>query len=129
MLDTKSIMEGRIQFYEKDIGKVGSVNNFDGEFQISSHTRIPEIFLELLMYNFKTARLRRVPIEDINAFLNEIWEGPGSVEKVIRLTYELGQTVGNLGPLDAPKKKLEVEDDGPVASYGSESFTPEAQVD
>jgi hypothetical protein len=131
MLDLNAILESRIEYYEKDIGKVGTVNNFDGTFQISEHTRIPEIFLEFLMYSFKTARLRRVPIEDINELLNEVWEGPGSIEKILRLTYDLRESVTNIGPLETPKKKSiidDVEDDGPVSSYGNESFTAEAEV-
>lgn len=132
MLDTKAILEDRISYWNKDMERPNSINNFDGTFQISDHTRIHEVFIEFIMYSFKTARIRRVPIEDINELLNEVWEGPGSVEKILRLTYELGQSITNLGPLDTPKKKsilLDDEDVGPVASYGNESFTFEAEVD
>lgn len=132
MLDTKAILEDRISYWSKDMERPNSINNFDGTFQISDHTRIHEVFIEFILYSFKTARIRRVPIEDINELLNEVWEGPGSVEKILRLTYELGQSITNLGPLDTPKKKsilLDDEDVGPVASYGNESFTFEAEVD
>jgi len=132
MLDTKAILEDRISYWNKDMERPNSINNFDGTFQISDHTRIHEVFIEFIMYSFKTARIRRVPIEDINELLNEVWEGPGSVEKILRLTHELRQSITNLGPLDAPKKKsilLDDEDVGPVASYGNESFTFEAEVD
>jgi len=64
--------------------------------------------------------------------LNEVWEGPGSVEKILRLTHELRQTVSNIGPIDLPKKKTIIDDNedvGPVASYGNESFAFEAEVD
>jgi hypothetical protein len=125
MLDTQAILEDRIEFYKKDMERPNSINAFDGTFQISDHTRIHEIFYEFLMYSFKTARLRRVPLEEINALLNEVWEGPGSVEKILRLTHELRQTVSNIGPIDLPKKKTIIDDDdddtGPVSSIGNES--------
>ena len=132
MLDTQAIVEDKIK-YQNQLreSNPNCLNNFDGTFQISDHTRIAEELIPFLMVNFKTAKIRRIPLEDINNLLNEVWEGPGSMEKILRMTHELWPHV-NIAQLDAPTKKplIDVgEDDGPVASYGDEGFASEESSD
>ena len=111
----------------KDTEQPWLVNGFKGTWAISEHSLIPSNFLNFLHECFPHVdRLKKVPMDDINRTLNEVWEGPGSVEKILRLTHELRQTVSNIGPIDLPKKKTIIDDDdddtGPVSSIGNESF-------
>ena len=124
MLDTAGILEDKIARYKKDIDNPNTINGFNGTFQISDHQRIAEPLREYLMYKFNTARLRKVPIEDINDALNEVWEGPGSLEKILRLAYEMGPHVNFTASMMPTAKKALVEDDpvdAPLAKYGSGS--------
>ncbi len=89
MLDLDEITDGRIAYYAKDVDTPYYVNGFNGTFAITEHRRIPEVFLGFLQRHFGVIRLSRVKIEKINEVLNEIWEGPGSVEKVLRKEMEL----------------------------------------
>lgn len=123
MLDLEAILDSNVHYYKKEMKRPNSINSFNGTFQIGDHARIHEVFNEFLMYSFKTSRLRKIKIEDINKLLNEVWEGPGSVEKILRMTHELRQTGISIGPVDLPKKKAvqhQIDDDGPVASYGDQ---------
>lgn len=67
-----------------------SLNGFAGTWQISDHRLIAEPLLNyLLEVYYKYERISRVPLEDINQTLNEVWDGPGSMGKIIRLTGEM----------------------------------------
>ena len=92
---------------------------FTGTFAFSSHRRIPEIFHAFLQRHFGQYRIRRVPIEDINAIMNELWEGPGSLEKIFRLEndmYNSGKEVKfTAADLAVMKQKLPEDDEEEVA--------------
>ena len=62
---------------------------FRGTWQFSDHSLIPEVFNGFLQRYFGQYRIRRIPLEKINEVLNELWEGPGSLEKIFRLEEEL----------------------------------------
>ena len=73
-----------------------SVNGFAGTFAFSDHSRIPEPHVEFLLEYFRKSlgearkgHIKAIPLEDINEVMNEVWEGPGSVIKLVNLTYEL----------------------------------------
>lgn len=66
------------------------VNSFDGEWQISDHSRIPQLVMNFLLEKFpKAVRIKQIPLEDVNAALNEIWQGPGSMAIVVEHTEQL----------------------------------------
>jgi|TARA_B110000305_G_scaffold236122_1_gene296956 hypothetical protein len=72
------------------------VNGFNGTFAFSDHSLIPEPHVEFLLEYFRKRlgegrknHLNVIPLEDINEIMNEVWEGPGSVIKLVNLTYEL----------------------------------------
>ena len=112
MLDIQGIMEDRIAFYAKDIDMPYYVNGFDGTFAITEHSRIPEVFKGFLQHHFGVIRLNRVKIEKINEALNEIWEGPGSVEKVLRkeMEYRLAGKDVKIMASDIMKKTYDDDD-------------------
>ena len=99
MYDSKKAAESSIEFWEKQpTDSIGTINSFNGTFNISDHRLIPGSLLNYLSeYFYKYEKLNRIPLEKINNALNEIWEGPGSMPKVIRETYELKQKRNFLG--------------------------------
>lgn len=108
-----NVVESKIAFYEKDIDNPYSVNGFKGTWQFSSHNTIPEVLHGLLQRYFGVYRIRRIPIGKINAFMNEIWDGPGSLKKVFEFEEELrksGREV-KFSAADVAAMKSKVEDD------------------
>lgn len=116
MLDQKAILEQRIEHHRKSVDIPYYVNGFGGTWQISDHRLIPECLEEFLSLSFGTTRLERVEIEEINRLLNEVWEGPGSMEKILRMEFELRGRV-NMNVIDMPRKTPIVidADDVPLA--------------
>tara|TARA_B110000503_G_scaffold2403_1_gene3183 strand:+ start:1628 stop:2032 length:405 start_codon:yes stop_codon:yes gene_type:complete len=88
MLDQEKTVSDRIEFYRKDIDNPHTVNGFRGTWAISAHSLIPEVFNGLLTRHFGQYRIRRIPLDQINELLNELWEGPGSLEKIFNLEHE-----------------------------------------
>ena len=65
-----------------------TLDEFTGPFKISDHSLIPGELLNYLSERFyTTARLSRVPLDEINSALNEVWKGPGSVA-IVREAYQ-----------------------------------------
>jgi|TARA_B110000914_G_scaffold24998_1_gene18757 hypothetical protein len=119
MLD--DTLGGKIAFYNQPrfVDDPYHPAGFTGTFAFSSHRRIPEIFHAFLQRHFGQYRIRRVPIEDINAIMNELWEGPGSLEKIFRLEndmYNSGKEVKfTAADLAVMKQKLPEDDEEEVA--------------
>jgi hypothetical protein len=69
--------------------------------------------------------LKRVSLDKINEALNEIWEGPGSLAKVLNAELEMklaGKDVKFTAADIAATKAISDEDDsGPVADAGAVS--------
>ena len=89
LLNMDDAVEAKIAFYEKDIDNRFSVNGFQGTWAFSDHNLIPQIFNGFLQRHFGVMRLKRIKLEEINAILNELWEGPGSLAKIFRMENEL----------------------------------------
>ena len=66
------------------------VNGFNGTFAFSEHKLVPEPFRNFIVESFpKIDRFRRIPLEDINTLMNDVWEGPGSMVKIERLLADM----------------------------------------
>jgi len=112
-------LEQKIEFYSRDIDVPHSVNGFRGTWTFSDHNLIPDILHEYLMLLFEVSNLKRVPLEDINSAMNEIWEGPGSLEKVFRQVVELRSKGRDIQFSTVRTKKIyEDEIDAPISSFG-----------
>ena len=85
-------LNSKISFYNTQIDVPHSVNGFKGTWNISDHSLIPGVFNDFLLRYFQVNRLSRIPLVKINKLLNEVWEGPGSLEKIFRMEYELRGT-------------------------------------
>jgi hypothetical protein len=73
-----------------------SINGFNGTFAFSDHKLIPEPHVEFLLEYFRKrlgegrrGHIKVIPLEEINEIMNEVWDGPGSVIKLVNLTYQL----------------------------------------
>lgn len=124
MFDEVKAVENRIEFFKRDIDNPNSVNGFRGTWNFSDHTLIPDTLHGFLTRHFGQAKLRRIPLDKINQVMNEVWEGPGSLEKLFRLELEMRQA-GKMIKFDArdfvkdKKDEEDEEDDGPLALFGS----------
>lgn len=127
MFDEAKSVEDKIEFYKRDIDNPQSVNGFRGTWKFSDHTLIPDTLFGFLTRYFGQAKLRRIPLEKINQVMNELWEGPGSLDKLFRLELEMRQA-GKMIKFDASdykdKKKDEEEDeeDIPLSIFGNEDL-------
>ena len=119
MLD--DTLGGKIAFYNQPrfVDDPYHPAGFTGTFAFSSHRRIPEVFHAFLQRHFGQYRIRRVPIEDINEIMNELWEGPGSLEKILRLENDMfnsGKDVKfTAADIAAMKAKIVEEEDSEKA--------------
>lgn len=70
-----------------------SLNSFSGEWQIEDHDLIPSETLKnyLMERNPRKDRLSQISIKDVNSQLNDIWDGAGSMAKVVLETERLRQ--------------------------------------
>ena len=67
-----------------------TLNGFAGTFAIPTHSGVAQELQNYVMECFpKAERFSRIPMEDVNRVLNDVWEGPGSMVKVIERTQEL----------------------------------------
>jgi len=72
------------------------LNGFKGTWAFSDHSLIPDVILEFLLESFRDrlgelrkGHIKSIPLNEINDLLNEVWEGPGSVVKLVNLTYDM----------------------------------------
>ena len=136
MLDEAKMLDSRVEFYKKDIDTPWSVNGFRGTWQFSDHTLIPSILHGFLTRYFGIAKLKRVPLDEINRVMNEVWEGPGSLEKIFRLEAEMvasGQTIKfDSRDFIKDKKKDEEEEDEldiPLSVFGADELIEDEEED
>lgn len=65
------------------------LNGFAGTWAFSDHSLIPGELNNFIMEMFHPVeRIKRIPLEDINKLMNEVWEGPGSMVKLEKLWTE-----------------------------------------
>ena len=66
------------------------VNGFAGTWNFSDHDLIPNSLTNFIVESFpKVERFKRIPLDEINALMNDVWEGPGSMVKLERLVAEM----------------------------------------
>ena len=115
----KQAFESKIEFYNREelVSNPYSVSGFNGVWQFTSHDNIPEVLNGFIQRYFGQYRIRRIPLESINEIMNDIWEGPGSLEKVFRLEEDMRAsgkdvkfTAADIASIKA-KRKDDEEDD------------------
>lgn len=66
------------------------LNGFNGTWNFSDHSLIPDALHNFIWEHFpKVERFKRIPLDEINALMNDVWEGPGSMSKIERLYQEM----------------------------------------
>ena len=75
------------------------LNGFRGTFAYSDHRRIPEALLEFLLEHFykrlgdaRKHHIKSIELDEINELLNDIWDGPGSMSKIAKMTQDMRMT-------------------------------------
>lgn len=72
------------------------LNGFTGTFSFSDYDLIPDAIIPFLHEYFykklpetRKGHIRAIPLEEINALMNEVWEGPGSMVKVAQMAQDM----------------------------------------
>ena len=63
--------------------------------------------------------MKRIPLEDINALMNDVWEGPGSMVKIMRLLKEM-RTARSAG---LNPKSVKMDDVKTIDDYDESAFS------
>lgn len=101
-----AVLEDKLAYARKQSSKTSHflVNSIVGPFNYTrmeneeGNLVIPEVLREYLSEYFIANKKRgakelnplsNVTLDDVNSALNAVWEGPGSLEKVVGLTWEL----------------------------------------
>lgn len=79
------------QYWElQPTDKPWTLNGFRGTWNFSDHSLVAEELRTFLMECFPHVnRFRKIPLEDINRTMNDVWEGPGSMVKLCDLYNEM----------------------------------------
>lgn len=126
MYDWKLSAELSAQYWDSvPTDNPNTINGFNGTFNFSSHELIPSALRNFITeYFYKYARFSRIPLDEINNVLNEVWEGPGSMSKIVRLTGEVR---------DARRKNIDTEDvkvsENDVPAYEDDDDDLEIEID
>lgn len=88
--------EKAINYWSSPDTNSHSLKNFAGTWAISDHMLIPETILEFLLEHYRTKvgerlrhHIKNIPLNEINDLLNDVWEGPGSMPKLVTMTHNM----------------------------------------
>ena len=99
------------------------LNGFNGTWNFRDHNLIPESLHNFIFEHFpKIEKFKRIPLEDINKIMNDVWEGPGSMPKIVRLYHEM------LSARRAPKAETEESKESvrTIDQYDENEFSEKA---
>jgi hypothetical protein len=66
------------------------LNGFNGTWAFSDHNLISNELRNFIMESFHPEeKFKRIPLEDINKLMNDVWEGPGSMVKIQKMFEEM----------------------------------------
>lgn len=66
------------------------LNGFNGTWAFSNHDLISNELRNFIMESFHPEeKFKRIPLEDINKLMNDVWEGPGSMVKIQKMFEEM----------------------------------------
>lgn len=85
--------QSNVDFWkDRDIDKPHYINGFKGTWNFSDHSLIPQPLFDFILESFHPEeKIKRIPLEDINKLMNEVWEGPGSMVKIVETLRMLRQ--------------------------------------
>jgi hypothetical protein len=104
-----------------------TLNGFKGTWAFTDHNLIPDALRNFIWESFpKYERFRRIPLDEINALMNDVWEGPGSMPKIIKLYREM--RAERLKSLDGSNDKSAVEQKT-IDDFSEEEITAKSTLD
>ena len=66
------------------------LNGFKGTWAFTDHDLISSELRNFIMESFHPEeKFKRIPLDSINKLMNDVWEGPGSMVKIHKLTAEM----------------------------------------
>jgi hypothetical protein len=96
-----------------------TLNGFNGTWNFSDHNLIPEPLRNFIIEMFpKIEKFKRIPLEDINALMNDVWEGPGSMPKLMRMMRD--KRAERVGKNDISVQTLSQDDVKTIDDYSDE---------
>jgi hypothetical protein len=67
-----------------------TLNGFNGTWSFEDHASVPQSLQDFVLESFHPEeKFRRIPVESINELMNRVWEGPGSMPKIMGLLHEM----------------------------------------
>jgi hypothetical protein len=123
-------LKSRVEFYSQPslVNDPFHPAGFAGTWKFSDHNLIPEVLTGFLQRHFGVMRLKRIPLDDINKLMNEVWEGPGSIPKLLNLENDLrisGKeikfTASDIAQLKIKDTEEDQDDDLPLSVFGAET--------
>ena len=103
------------------------LNGFTGTFAYSDHRKIPEGILEFLLEYFykrlgdaRKHHIKSIELDEINALMNDVWDGPGSMFKIAKMTQDMRMSRLDI-VIDDAKDPLKGYDTPTVDSHLSEN--------
>lgn len=88
-----------VKFWEESRSdNPNTLNGFEGTFDISEHELIPPVLHSFIIQKFDIQEqyrskykdlIKTIPMEKINAALNEVWDGVGSMAIITQKTYDI----------------------------------------
>ena len=80
-----------LEYWEKQpIDKPWTLNGFAGTWAFTDHDLISNDLRNFIMESFHPEeKFKRIPLEDINKLMNDVWEGPGSMVKIQKMFEEM----------------------------------------
>lgn len=92
----KNIVTSIDYWASQPIDRPWTLNGFNGTFAYSDHDLIPEPIQEFLLEYFydrlgemRKNHIKVVSLNEINDLMNKVWEGPGSMPKIVSLMHEM----------------------------------------
>ena len=102
MLDLNAAKQSQHDYYASNDYAHG-VNTIES-FAFTDAGQVPELFRNFAVEYYSLERYSRVDVEQLNADLNQLWEGPGSAAKISDIIWDIriARRVGST-PKDALK--------------------------
>lgn len=121
MLDHNKLAIDQVTLWNKrDSDDENSINGFNGEFAFTDHSLVPEALRALVIETYpRKESFTKVPLKDINALLNSVWQGPGSMPRIVMLTHQLREIARRGSPVSPVTEETTVEEFCEARSYHS----------
>jgi len=108
MFDYDSVRQSSIAYWNtQSTDRPWELNGFNGQFAYTDHSLIPEVLRNFLNEYFwkelpdGRRTFSSLSLDKINSCLNEVWEGPGSMSKIVNIMYDIRENRLNEYPEDA----------------------------